>query len=718
MSRQQKSLLLLFGSATIISILAALYTYLGNPFPKNSPLSPITLPLGENPQALRLIAHQTGLMAISARDIRRTDLPFQTFSTDSLRLTRDGQEVPFYLAGRGSEATLYFYAQTITNTMAPPAVYWLSPEPGLAMAQQSNTVTAETGNNNGLQEVRWEENTTFLSQANGHDSWLGPLLFAPTSQTIELKNIQTNGGPGHLTLRLWSNNEASTNPDHHIEVFFNDVRVRNEFWDGITEITISLPLEAGLITPGTNKVTINVPGDTGTAGEAIYLDWLTLTYESILESGDEQMSFTSQAETVEVRGEVEAAMVFDISDPTAPILIANVNQTDDKLLFSGNGNTSNYLVVTPQQLLEPQITPVPEWEPLQNPERGADYIAIVANINGFMDALQPLLDLRREQGLRVEAIVVDQIYDEFAYGRHTPEAIRDFLLYASTQWQEPSPRFVLLVGDATYDLYDFSGGKNKNILPTYMVYTEFAGYVASDTWYTVFDPESLESQLAIGRFPVQTVNDLTKIVDKTIVYEQTNGEWLNQALLVADDEDRFNLASDELDATLSQSGYTTQKLYMTENENIHDAIISALNQGVGIVNYVGHGSVEVWGDEMVLQAQDAAILKNGQRLPIFTTFTCLNGYFNHPQSDALAETLLQAPNGGVVAAIAPSGRTFTAQQTPIADSFYRYLLSGDDQTIGEALQWAKLDAAHDPYLREVIYTFNLLGDPALRFQQP
>lgn len=718
MSRQQKSLLLLFGFSTIIFVLAAFYTYLGNPFPQNTPLSPMTLPLGEDPQALRLIVHQTGLMAISARDIRRTDLPFQTFSTDSLRLTRDGQDIPFYLAGRGDNATLYFYAQAITNTMASPAVYWLSPEPGLAMTQQTNTVTAETGDNNGLREIHWEENSIFLAQANGHDSWLGELLYAPASQTIELKNIQANGGPGHLTLRLWSNNQASTNPDHHIKVFFNDVPVGDEFWDGITEITISLPIEAGLITPGTNKVTINVPGDTGAAGEAIYLDWATLSYESLLESGDEQMHFTSQAETIEVRGEVEAAMVFDITEPTNPSLIANVNQTDDKLLFGGNGNPSNYLVVTPDQLMKPQITPVPRWEPLQNPERGADYIAIVANIDGFMDTLQPLLALRREQGLQVEAIIVDQIYDEFAYGRHTPEAIRDFLLYASTEWQEPSPRFVLLVGDATYDLYDFSGGKNKNILPTYMIYTEFAGYVASDTWYTIFDPESLESQLAIGRFPVQTVNDLEKIVAKTIAYEEANGAWLNQALLVADDEERFNLASDELNDDLSQVGYTTQKLYMTENDNIHDDIISALNQGVGIVNYVGHGSVEVWGDEMVLQVQDAAILKNEQRLPIFTTFTCLNGYFNHPQSDALAEMLLLAPNGGIVAAIAPSGRTFTAQQTPIADSFYGYLLSSDNQTIGEALQWAKLDAAHDPYLKEVIYTFNLLGDPALRFQTP
>jgi hypothetical protein len=79
---------------------------------------------------------------------------------------------------------------------------------------------------------------------------------------------------------------------------------------------------------------------------------------------------------------------------------------------------------------------------------------------------------------------------------------------------------------------------------------------------------------------------------------------------------------------------------------------------------------------------------------------------------------LWARNGGIVAAIAPSGRSFTSQQTPLADAFYHYLLSGEAQTLGEALQRAKVDAAVDPNLKEVIHTFNLLGDPALRFNLP
>ena len=115
---------------------------------------------------------------------------------------------------------------------------------------------------------------------------------------------------------------------------------------------------------------------------------------------------------------------------------------------------------------------------------------------------------------------------------------------------------------------------------------------------------------------------------------------------------------------------------------------------------------------------DADTLSNGTQLPIFTTFTCLNGYFNHPSEDALAETLLWADNGGIVAAVAPSGRSLTSQQTPLANSFYEKLLSGEAETLGEALQMAKQLSANQEYLAEVIHTFNLLGDPALRFHRP
>jgi hypothetical protein len=419
----------------------------------------------------------------------------------------------------------------------------------------------------------------------------------------------------------------------------------------------------------------------------------------------------------------EDILVFDITDPASPATLANVEVANGVASFRGgeSGQDNTYLLLDTESVSEPRMDLVPEWETLKSAENGADYIAIVPSVEGFEQALRPLLEHRREQGLRVMSISLDQVFDEFAYGRRTPQAIRDFLEYATTTWEKPAPQFAVLVGDATYDIYDFTGGKNKNTLPTQLVHTEFAGLVASDTWFTIFDEQVPAPQLAIGRLPAQNADQLATIVDKTIAYETQSSEerdWISRALLVADDEPRFDQTSDLLNEGLEAMGYTTQKLYMTENEDIHDAIISAMNHGVGILNYVGHGGVEVWGDEIVLKADDAEILENGVRLPVFTTFTCLNGYFNHPTSDALAETLLWAENGGVVAAIAPSGRSFTSQQEPLADSFYNYLMHGESLTLGEALLRAKEDASGDADLLEVIHTFNLLGDPALRFILP
>ncbi len=290
--------------------------------------------------------------------------------------------------------------------------------------------------------------------------------------------------------------------------------------------------------------------------------------------------------------------------------------------------------------------------------------------------------------------------------------------YAYTKWRQPRPRFVLLVGDASYDVNDYLGSRNQNLLPTKLVQTQFAGYVASDTWFTMFDESELPT-IATGRFPAQNARQVSVMVDKTISYESTpSSPWRTRALLVADDEPRFDSASDWLADELSRNGYSSQKLYMTQNEDIHDAIVSAINHGVSLVNYVGHGGTDVWGDEAVLRGEDAVVLNNRGRLPIFTTFTCLNGVFHHPNDDALAESLLWTSGGGIVAAVAPSGRTYMAQQTPLATEFFDQLLSGDAATLGESLLHAKQLVAQDSNLTSVVHTLNVLGDPALRVRPP
>src|SRR5690606_24642898 len=112
-------------------------------------------------------------------------------------------------------------------------------------------------------------------------------------------------------------------------------------------------------------------------------------------------------------------------------------------------------------------------------------IAIVADSGGFLEALEPLLEHRRGQGMRTIAVSLQQVYDEFGYGRQSPQAIRDFLEFAYKQWREPRPSFVLLVGDASCDVNDYTGSPNQNLLPSQLIRTQFSGYIASDSWFTI-----------------------------------------------------------------------------------------------------------------------------------------------------------------------------------------------------------------------------------------
>lgn len=721
---QRLSLLMFLACVTLGFLASALYTLFKDQI-RPSQIPTVTLPIGTTPQALRLTVLESGIAVVPLQTVREANLAVENFSADTLSLTRQGQPIGFYIDEDSPDGNLYFYAQAITNALAEPAVYWLEPGPGLAMAQRPAQPT-RPGETVGKLRQRWEENISFQPRTNGSDAWLGMSLFAPVAQSFSLQGITPAVGPAELNIRFWSSNESPVDPDHHVQLLLNGELLGDYYWDGIREETIAVPLRHDQLTQTSNELTIAVPGDTGAAGEALYLNWVELDYTGQLVLDHAQLHFQSSADHLSVMNASDKALIFDVTNPTEPQRLVGATTASNVLNFlggglDGNGLGGEYIVLEPARALKPVVSVAPERSPLRQ-AAGADYIAIVPDGDGvdnpFLAALQPLVDYRSRQGLQVMTVSLSQIYDEFAFGQATPEAIRDFLAFAVTHWR-PAPRFALLVGDASYDIRQFTGGRNHNYIPTYLVYTQYAGYVASDTYFAVFDEGSLAPGIAIGRLPVQLPSQVSAIVKKTLEYEQPQQTgWQDRALLVADDENIFNQVSDELAANLESETFRVDKLYMTQNEDIHDSLISILNQGVGILNYVGHGSVRVWGDERVFEAEDAVDLNNGAQVPIFTTFTCLNGYFNHPEEDALAETLLWASQGGIVAAVAPSGRSTTTQQLPLADAFFKALLTGQATTLGEALQQAKIASASNLDLAEVIHTFNLLGDPALHFHLP
>jgi hypothetical protein len=330
----------------------------------------------------------------------------------------------------------------------------------------------------------------------------------------------------------------------------------------------------------------------------------------------------------------------------------------------------------------------------------------------FLSALTPLQTLRQSQGLRVALVDVQDLYDEFNYGAKSPYALKNFLLSAEANWQS-KPRFMLLVGDASYDPRGYLAG-DLDFVPTKLVDTAYL-QTASDDWYADFQGNGLP-QLAVGRLPVQTLAEAQAAVSRIVAYEGSRGAgWRNQVVLVAgqnDNDNNFESQTGTVKAALP--GYLpVTTIDQGSSSNANGDLVNALQAGAGLVNYIGHGSVGIWAGGL-LNSTQAASLTNSPYLPFFVSMTCLNGYFiDSVNEPSLARELIMAPAGGAIAVWASSGLSGSASETPLDVALIKALYStAVSTTIGEAAAAAK-KAVTDLDIRQ---TWVLLGDPATRLR--
>jgi hypothetical protein len=141
-------------------------------------------------------------------------------------------------------------------------------------------------------------------------------------------------------------------------------------------------------------------------------------------------------------------------------------------------------------------------------------------------------------------------------------------------------------------------------------------------------------------------------------------------------------------------------------------LLEAVNRGQKIVNYTGHGSVDNWKGQL-LTNEDALGLTNGNGLSLFITMTCLNGYYQDPVLDGLAESLMKASQGGAVGVWASSGMTVPGNQAVLNQQLYRLLFDRTvNASLGDLTMRAKL-AVIDPDIRR---TWTLFGDPSMKLK--
>lgn len=346
-----------------------------------------------------------------------------------------------------------------------------------------------------------------------------------------------------------------------------------------------------------------------------------------------------------------------------------------------------------------------------DPANGADFILITPE--EFAPSLFPLCQLRKNQGHRIKCVTVEDIYNEFNYGIFHPSAIKTFLQHAYDNWTPPSPGYVLLVGDANTDYRDkFVTGKETKV-PVHLYQSEL-GITPNDNWFVCVDGSDALPDMFLGRISASSAARAGEMADKVIGFERSTSYDPGGVLLTADDETDFENLCEDLIPYLPPAFYT-DKVYLSFFPNVNDAtqaIISSIDGGVMITNYVGHGSTTNWAGEMMFVSSDVASLNNGDCLTFVLALTCLNGYFSLPDIYCLGEEFMVAPDKGAIGCLAPSGLGYLWEHELLDKEIFSILFDQGERIMGYVTTQGRIIAYSKGATLDLVQVFTLFGDPA------
>jgi hypothetical protein len=661
--------------------------------------------------AVKLSVKQEGWYRLAQRDLIAAGLESRV-DPRNLQLFVDGRQVPFVVTGEqdgkfDAADTVEFYGVGLNSAVTDTRVYWLvaGSQPGQRI-KAIRTGTAAAGPASFPYSVERKDRTLYFSALrNGEaENFFGPVIAGtPIDQSVVLQNVSA-AAPSEASLNVVV--QGVTAVEHSVRVLLNGAQVGVINFAGQARGKASLAIAQSQLREGSNSVELVSAG----GADISLVDTVRITYWHKLAADSNVLRLSATGgQQVTIGGFTSSDIrVMDVTDPNAVQELTGTitgPKTNSAVSLTPPGAGSRLLFAFAGDRARGAVAKANVASDLHEEGFNADYVMITRA--DMKASLEPLKALRQGQGRSVVIVDVEDIYDEFSYGNKTPQAIKDFLSFTTQHWRQ-APRFVLMAGDSSYDSKNYLGYGDGDLVPTKLIDT-FYMEAASDDWFTDFDGDGAP-EMACGRLPVRSGQEASAVVSKIIGYESSAGS--NSVLMASDANDGFNFSGvNPLLRSQLPSGMGVEEVTRgsADDATLKAQLLAAINRGQTIVNYNGHGSVEQWRGDW-LTSGDAAGLTNTQRLAVFVLMTCMNGYYNDPGLDSLAESLLRA-NAGAAAAWASTAQCEPVGQALMNEALYHELFGGA-VTLGEATARAK-QGASDPDIRR---TWILFGDPAMRLR--
>lgn len=262
---------------------------------------------------------------------------------------------------------------------------------------------------------------------------------------------------------------------------------------------------------------------------------------------------------------------------------------------------------------------------------------LVIAYDDFYDTTKALVNWKRKIGFDVDFKKLSEIVS----GNEDAEyAIQN---YIGQKYQAGELTHVMFIGDIEHipcksGLYEGANSDN--------MYVKLAG---ADNI-----PDAFTSRIS-----VKNNTQLAAIIAKTIKYEkepQAGAAWYKQGLAIASNQGnpKDYERAEELNTALENDlGFThiarcyEPEYYGTSHGYNDDksVIFDAVNQGVSMINYIGHGSEYSWVTSG-FNTSDAGNVDNGMKLPVIWSVACVNGALQ--KDTCFAESWIRSgdENGG------------------------------------------------------------------------
>jgi len=517
---------------------------------------------------------------------------------------------------------------------------------------------------------------------------------------------------------------------------------------------------------GRNNINVkaSLPAQNGnTSNVSGYYDFYEVLYDRILNAENNLLKFNSPDTNTTVEYRINNftspnVKIFEISDQNNIDIINPISNSNGTIVFQSNiipGNPKEYIATAGNYKTPVSFSSrVPNQNIKGDLQSGASFIII--SPKEFLPAAERLKAQRERSGpnyIKTFVIDVEKIYNEFSGGLTDPLSIRNFLKYANSNWQERTV-YVLFMGDGSYDyknIYNLYNNGLRNWLPPIQKTSEYSDDVesyCSDDFLIEINENFSEPigncvvDFATGRVSVNSLSEANAVVDKIISYENpaNYNSWKNSDMYVADDgwtteqvtggEGTLHTSQcEDVAENHTPAHIKKEKIYIVSypteitpqgrrKPGANSDIIKGWNEGKLVINYTGHGSVDLWAHEHIFVRQvSIPLLNNKDKYPFLTIASCDLARWDDPFLLSAGEQLVSLQNKGAIGVVAAVRPVYASQNAIFNNKLYDNMFVKDTLNlpvrVGKAMYNVKQSLNSDNDLK-----YALICDPTLRLAVP